>query len=72
MMPFAYYMLLLTYDAFIQRRIEKRWINPIVIVRSIRPFLYTIYGLLLIRFGSLGICQSITFCRYARYCCRQS
>ncbi len=46
MLPFAYYMLLLSYNTIIQRRMEKRWIKPAVIVLSILSFLCALYVLI--------------------------
>ena len=54
MMPFGYYMLLLSHNTVIQQYMEKRWINPTVIVLSVLSFLSTIYELFQNLFGSCG------------------
>ena len=46
MMPFAYYMLRLSYDLTIQNLMEKRWVRATVIVLSIISFFCAIYVLI--------------------------
>lgn len=46
MLPFAYYMLRLSYDTTIQRLMEKHWVWPTVIVLSILAFLCAIFYLI--------------------------
>lgn len=45
MMPFCYYMLLLSYDSTIQRLMEKPWVWPTVKVLSILSLLCSLYFL---------------------------
>lgn len=54
MMPFAHYMLQLSYNTIIQRRMEKRWIKPTVFVLSILSFLCALYLLFQNLFDSWG------------------
>lgn len=46
MMPFAYYMLRLSYDSNLQHLMGKRWVWPTIIVLSILSFLCALYVLI--------------------------